>query len=152
MVTTDWHWRPGTAIPRTALVVAGRTEYTPEGWRLMETLVDPVLNRMMDDPNVLGAATMFQPEYHTIWNVTAWESYAALEMFVIRQISWLKDLAEYVMPEINLRHNAYRVLPTEELPLDWYEVEMLVEKVRAASPLGADAFPELSRMLGLKDL
>lgn len=149
---SEWTWQPKNPMPDSVLVVASRTEYAPEGWDLVVNLLNPTLTKWVADPSALAISAKLEPEHHVVWSQTAWVDYKGLESFVHRQIEWLSSLTELIMPTIVLRHNAYRILPSQDLPLDWFEVELMVDKVRSASPLGADVFPELSRQLGLKDL
>lgn len=149
MVTLDWTWRSADELPTTALLVVGRTAYGESGWRAYGDMLVPSYYRLLGDPNVLGIAVRTDERERVAWSVTAWASYEALEACVRRQVAWLTDVAQRANIGGQLRHNAYRTVNTKDLPPSWAEVETMVLSVMTASPLGADAFPELSKALGI---
>jgi hypothetical protein len=151
METFNWQWRESMDLHEKALVVAGRTEYPIEEHDTVAQVFSSSHNRMLGDPNVLGlAAKLIVNETHlVVWSQGAWEDYEGMAQYIRNQMEWLTELAEGVLPRPVLRHNVYRLLTVDKLPLPWSEVRNMIQEVRRVSPLGADVFPELSDQLGL---
>lgn len=146
---TDWKWRQTADLPSQALVVASRTEYNADGWNEIKTMLVPSYYRLLGDPNVMGVACAMDERYRVLWSVSAFPDYPALERCIQEQMEWLRNAVEKLNHNIKLRHQAYRFVDVANLPLPWTEVEELVNTVREVSPLGADAFPKLSELLGM---
>lgn len=144
-----WKWRPGGSRPDQALVVCSRTQYAAEHWDKIRHTLEPAHSRILNDPRVLGLAVRVDDDEHVTWSESAWPDYDTLKSYVCDQVEWLSRLAQDLKPDIVQRHNAYRIVEISEVPFPWRRVCAIVENVRKISPLEADAFPELSKALGL---
>lgn len=147
-----WHWRTtqSSLLPYRAMVSMGRTEYPSGTVQKILPAVEHGLYRALGDPNMIGIEVWVEGD--VVWSVMAWPDYDAMERFLTNQIDWMTELVHEVEPMMSLRHNAYRIVPTRDLPLAPEKVKNILYSVQEISPLGADAFPELSRQLGMKDL
>lgn len=146
----EWQWHDRKELPPRVLVVYGRTEYTHKGWNTLLKMLPEAYDQLVKDPHTLGIAMSLDMDTRVSWAVSVWRSYDELELWVDDQIEWLKSATQKLEDHICLRHNAYRMISRDDVPESWFQVEQVVEKVRKASPLGADAFPELSRLLGMR--
>lgn len=149
-MTTSWQWRQESHTPSKVLVVVACTKYTPHGFEEIEEMLLPAYYRMLGDPRCHGLAARLNRQRHAVWSQSAWSDYDALEGFVYDQIDWLKSATIRVKHDIITRHNAYRIVPSGELPFSWTKVEKMLDEVRRISPMGADAFPELSKALDME--
>lgn len=148
---TEWQWTDSRPIPERVMVVASCTKYTEQGWENFNSVLTPAYFKFLESYEVLGLAVYLDETNRCSWGVSAWPNYEALEHFVLDQIKWLRETVDQLdlNNEYISRHNAYRMMNTTDLPLSWDRVQEIVQNVMDISPLGADAFPELSKMLGI---
>lgn len=145
----EWRWGRTAHLPQHVLVVASRTEYDSAGWEEVKAMLVPGMYKLLTDPNIIGISAKLDEPHRIVWSTSAWPNYNDLERCVRTQIDWLTQASHRLQHNIRYRHNAYRMMRVKDLPLSWEQVETLVNRVREVSPLGADAFPELTKLLGL---
>jgi hypothetical protein len=149
---STWEWRQNVRLPKKALVVATRAEYTPEGWEALTSVATPAYARFLANPHVLGLALYHDEKNLVSWGLIAWSSYDALEQFIDEEMEWAAQQVEKynLNSGVIRRHNAYRIMKTRDLPLTWEQVAEMVAEVMRVSPLGADAFSELTKRWNLR--